>query len=208
MSSSFITIHPENPQERLIRQVVEILRNQGVIVYPTDSGYALGCMLDNKSGMERICRIRAVDKNHNFTLVCSDISNLSQYASFDNQQFKLLKRYTPGPYTFILRASKEVPRRVMNERRRTIGIRVPDNRICECLISELGEPIMSTSLILPDHEEFLHDPYEINDLLGHAVDAIVDGGYLQEKPTTVVDLMADGYEVTRVGEGDPTPFLK
>ena len=177
MSSSFITIHPENPQERLIRQVVEILRNQGVIVYPTDSGYALGCMLDNKSGMERICRIRAVDKNHNFTLVCSDISNLSQYA-------------------------------VMNEKRRTIGIRVPDNRICECLISELGEPIMSTSLILPDHEEFLHDPYEINDLLGHAVDAIVDGGYLQEKPTTVVDLMADGYEVTRVGEGDPTPFLK
>ena len=204
MSSSFITIHPENPQERLIRQVVEILRNHGVIVYPTDSGYALGCMLDNKSGMERICRIRAVDKNHNFTLVCSDISNLSQYASFDNQ----LKRYTPGPYTFILRASKEVPRRVMNDKRRTIGIRVPDNRICECLISELGEPIMSTSLILPDNEEFLHDPYEINDLLGHAVDAIVDGGYLQEKPTTVVDLMADGYEVTRVGEGDPTPFLK
>lgn len=205
--SSFITIHPENPQDRLIRQVVDILQEQGVIIYPTDSGYALGCMLDNKSGMERICRIRSVDKNHNFTLVCSDIANISQYANVDNQQFRLLKKYTPGPYTFILRASKEVPRRVMNDKRKTIGIRVPNNRICESLVTALGEPIMSTSLILPEHEEFLHDPYEIQEILSHAVDAVVDGGYLPEKPTTVVDLMAEGYEVTRVGEGDPAPFM-
>lgn len=202
----FITIHPENPQPRLIAQAVDVLKKGGVMVYPTDSGYALGCMLDNKAGFQRICRIRDVNKKHNFTLVCPNISEISRYASVDNTQFRLIKRYTPGPYTFILRASKEVPHRVMNEKRRTIGLRIPDFPICTDLLKELGEPIMSTTLILPGSEVAENDPYNIREILDSQVDVIVDGGYISEKPTTVVDMAEDEIEIIRVGQGDPAPF--
>ncbi len=202
----FITIHPENPQSRLIAQAVDVLKKGGVMVYPTDSGYALGCMLDNKAGFQRICRIRDVNKKHNFTLVCPNISEISRYASVDNTQFRLIKRYTPGPYTFILRASKEVPHRVMNEKRRTIGLRIPDFPICTDLLKELGEPIMSTTLILPGSEVAENDPYNIREILDSQVDVIVDGGYISEKPTTVVDMAEDEIEIIRVGQGDPAPF--
>ncbi|MGN1356795.1 MAG: L-threonylcarbamoyladenylate synthase [Succinivibrionaceae bacterium] len=202
----FITIHPENPQSRLIAQAVDVLKKGGVMVYPTDSGYALGCMLDNKAGFQRICHIRDVNKKHNFTLVCPNISEISRYASVDNTQFRLIKRYTPGPYTFILRASKEVPHRVMNEKRRTIGLRIPDFPICTDLLKELGEPIMSTTLILPGSEVAENDPYNIREILDSQVDVIVDGGYISEKPTTVVDMAEDEIEIIRVGQGDPAPF--
>lgn len=204
--SLFLTIHPIDPQQRLINQAIEVLRNGGVIVYPTDSGYALGCMLDNKSGFQKICRIRDVNKKHNFTLVCPNISEISHYASVDNLQFRLIKHNTPGPYTFILKASKEVPHRVMNEKRKTIGLRIPNSPICHALLETLGEPIMSTSLILPGSEIAENDPYQIKDILDSQVDVIVDGGYLSEKPTTVIDMVEDGIQVLRVGQGDPTPF--
>ncbi len=202
----FLTIHPVDPQERLINQAIEVLRKGGIMVYPTDSGYALGCMLDNKAGFQRICRIRDVNKKHNFTLVCPNISEISRYASVDNLQFRLIKHNIPGPYTFILKASKEVPHRVMNEKRKTIGLRIPDFPICKSLLDNLGEPIMSTTLILPGSEVAENDPYQIKDLLDSQVDVIVDGGYISEKPTTVVDMASDEIEILRIGQGDPAPF--
>ncbi|AOV97145.1 threonylcarbamoyl-AMP synthase [Edwardsiella hoshinae] len=204
--SQLFYIHPENPQPRLIKQVVEILRKGGVIVYPTDSGYALGCMLEEKNAMERICRIRRIDSNHNFTLVCRDLSELSSYAFVDNAAFRLLKNNTPGGYTFILKASKEVPRRLMSEKRKTIGLRVPSNPIAQDLLAELGEPLMSTTLMLPDSEFAESDPEEIQERLGKRVDLVIHGGYLGQQPTTVIDLTDDNPQVVRVGSGDPTPF--
>ena len=205
MSQHFY-VHPDNPQVRLIGQAVQILQNGGVIVYPTDSGYALGCQMGNKDALERICRIRRLDATHDFTLVCRDLSELSLYARVENQAFRLIKSNTPGPYTFIFKATKEVPRRLMNEKKKTIGIRVPQNPIAQALLGELGEPLMSTSLILPGSEMAESDPYEIRDRLSQVVDLIIDGGYLGEQPTTVVDFSADNPEVVRYGAGDPTPF--
>ena len=205
--SQFFVIHPENPQARLISQAVTHIRDGGVIIYPTDSGYALGCLLENKTAMERICRIRNLDSSHNFTLVCRDLSELSLYARVDNQAFRLIKNNTPGPYTFILQATKEVPRRLMNEKKKSIGIRVPANPIAQALLEELGEPLMSTTLILPGSLVAEADPYEIRDRLERVVDLIIDGGYLGEQPTTVVDFSADTPEVVRHGSGEPTPFL-
>ncbi|WP_370548892.1 L-threonylcarbamoyladenylate synthase [Edwardsiella tarda] len=204
--SQLFYIHPENPQPRLIKQVVDILRKGGVIVYPTDSGYALGCMLEEKNAMERICRIRRIDSNHNFTLVCRDLSELSSYAFVDNAAFRLLKNNTPGGYTFILKANKEVPRRLMSEKRKTIGLRVPSNPIAQDLLAELGEPLMSTTLMLPDSEFAESDPEEIQERLGKLVDLVIHGGYLGQQPTTVIDMTADNPQVVRVGSGDPTPF--
>ncbi|ATI62929.1 L-threonylcarbamoyladenylate synthase [Edwardsiella tarda] len=204
--SQLFYIHPENPQPRLIKQVVDILRKGGVIVYPTDSGYALGCMLEEKNAMERICRIRRIDSNHNFTLVCRDLSELSSYAFVDNAAFRLLKNNTPGGYTFILKASKEVPRRLMSEKRKTIGLRVPSNPIAQDLLAELGEPLMSTTLMLPDSEFAESDPEEIQERLGKLVDLVIHGGYLGQQPTTVIDMTDDNPQVVRVGSGDPTPF--
>ena len=201
--SQLFYIHPENPQPRLIKQVVDILRKGGVIVYPTDSGYALGCMLEEKNAMERICRIRRIDSNHNFTLVCRDLSELSSYAFVDNAAFRLLKNNTPGGYTFIL---KEVPRRLMSEKRKTIGLRVPSNPIAQDLLAELGEPLMSTTLMLPDSEFAESDPEEIQERLGKLVDLVIHGGYLGQQPTTVIDMTDDNPQVVRVGSGDPTPF--
>lgn len=206
--SQFFYIHPENPQPRLINQSVEILRRGGVIVYPTDSGYALGCMLGNKHAMERIEQIRQLPENHNFTLVCSDLSELSTYSVVSNMAYRLIKNNTPGRYTFILSATKEVPRRLMTSKRKTIGLRVPDNPIALALLSSLQEPILSCSLMLPG-EEFVtqSDPEEIRDRLEHQVDLIINGGYLGQEPTTVVDLTEDTPVILREGSGAITPFI-
>lgn len=204
--SQFFYVHPDNPQGRLMQQAVAILNQGGVIVYPTDSGYALGCHLGDKKALERICQIRKIDKNHNFTLVCEDLSQLSEYARVDNSAFRLLKNNTPGAYTFIFKGSKDVPKRLLNPKKKTIGIRVPDNNICQALLAELAEPIMSTSLIMPGEIMAECDPEQIRDLLEHQVDLIIHGGYLGEHPTTVVDFSNDGIEILRVGEGEPSPF--
>nr|WP_024968202.1 L-threonylcarbamoyladenylate synthase [Pantoea sp. IMH] len=205
--SQFFYIHPENPQSRLIKQAVELLNKGSVIVYPTDSGYALGCKLEDKNAMERICRIRKLDGNHNFTLVCRDLSELSTYAHVDNTAFRLIKNNTPGNYTFILKATKEVPRRLMNDKRKTIGLRVPSNPIALALLESLNEPMMSTSLILPGSDITESDPEAIQDEIGKLVDLIIHGGYLGQQPTTVIDLTENTPEVIREGVGDITPFL-
>ncbi|MEC7940232.1 MAG: L-threonylcarbamoyladenylate synthase [Pseudomonadota bacterium] len=204
--SQFFYLHPDNPQARLINQAVAIVRNGGVVVYPTDSGYALGCQLENKQALERICKIRRIDDKHNFTLLCRDLSELSLYARVDNVAFRLLKAHTPGAYTFIFKATKEVPKRLMNAKRKTIGIRVPDNKIALDLLEAMGEPLMSTSLILPGNETTESDPEEIRDSLEHAVDVILNGGYLGEQPTTVIDFSDDDAVILRRGAGDPAPF--
>jgi tRNA threonylcarbamoyl adenosine modification protein (Sua5/YciO/YrdC/YwlC family) len=204
--SQFFYVHPDNPQARLITQAVAIIRNGGVVVYPTDSGYALGCQLENKQALERICKIRRIDDKHNFTLLCRDLSELSLYARVDNVAFRLLKAHTPGAYTFIFKATKEVPKRLMNAKRKTIGIRVPENKIALDLLEAMGEPLMSTSLILPGNETTESDPEEIRDSLEHAVDVILNGGYLGEQPTTVIDFSDDDAVVLRRGAGDPAPF--
>ncbi|WED27959.1 threonylcarbamoyl-AMP synthase [Vibrio sp. DW001] len=204
--SQFFYVHPDNPQARLISQAVAIIRTGGVVVYPTDSGYALGCQLENKQALDTICRIRKLDDKHNFTLLCRDLSELSLYARVDNTAFRLLKNNTPGAYTFIFKGTKEVPRRLMNAKRKTIGIRVPDNRIALDLLEALGEPLMSTTLILPGSDVAESDPEDIRDKLEHTVDLIMNGGYLGEQPTTVIDFSDDEPVVLRLGAGDPSPF--
>ncbi|RUS00839.1 L-threonylcarbamoyladenylate synthase [Pectobacterium polaris] len=205
--SQFFYIHPQNPQPRLINQSVEFLHTGGVIVYPTDSGYALGCMLGEKNALERICRIRDLGSDHNFTLMCRDLSELSTYAHVDNSAFRLIKNNTPGNYTFILKATKEVPRRLMNEKRKTIGLRVPSNPIALELLAALNEPLMSTTLMLPGNDFAESDPEEIQDRLGKLVDLIIHGGSLGQQPTTVIDLTESVPRVAREGTGDVTPFL-
>lgn len=201
----FLSIHPETPQQRLIDQAAEIIKKGGVVVYPTDSCYALGCALDNKEAMNRILAIRQIDLKHHLTLVCADLSDLGTYAKVDNSQFRMLKAATPGSYTFILQASKEVPRRTQHPKRNTIGLRVPDNDIARALIASLGEPMLSCTLMLPEDEDPLTDPYEIKDRLEHAVDVIIDGGWCGLEPTTVID-MTDGIELVRQGKGDSSIF--
>ncbi len=203
--SQFFQIHPDNPQKRLIDQAVELVRKGAVIVYPTDSGYALGCHIGDKAALDRIRDIRRLDDRHNFTLVCRDLAEISTYAKVDNTQYRLLKAVTPGAYTFIMQATREVPRRIQS-RRKTIGMRVPDNAIVMALLEELGEPLMSTTLILPGETIPECDPYEIRQSLEHAVDLIIDGGYGSLEPSTVVDLTDDLPQVVRAGLGDPAPF--
>ncbi|ABI38542.1 translation factor SUA5 [Shewanella sp. MR-4] len=205
--SQFFYVHEVNPQVRLISQAVAVLKSGGVIVYPTDSGYALGCMIGEKDAMTRITRIRQIEHDHNFSLMCRDLSELSTYAKVDNQAYRILKSCTPGPYTFIFKASKEVPRRLQNDKKKTIGIRVPDNVIALALLEALDAPLMSTSLVMPNSDFAESDPEHIRDLLEHQVDVILHGGYLGEKPTTVIDMSEDGFEVLREGAGDVTPFL-
>ncbi|MBP6735585.1 MAG: threonylcarbamoyl-AMP synthase [Chromatiaceae bacterium] len=204
--AQFFDIHPDNPQPRLIRRAADILLEGGVIIYPTDSSYALGCQIGEKDAMERIRRIRHLDDKHNFTLVCRDLSEITTYAKIDNQAFRLLKSMTPGAYTFIFEGTKQVPRRLMHPRRKTIGIRVPDNIICHELLGTLDQPILSTTLMLPGDDQPLTDPYEMRDLLGHQVDLIIDGGFCGLEPTTMVDMSGEAPLVTRVGKGVPTPF--
>ncbi|HHE9997537.1 TPA: L-threonylcarbamoyladenylate synthase [Haemophilus influenzae] len=206
--SQFFYIHPENPQARLINQAVEILQKGGVIVYPTDSGYALGCMMGDKHAMDRIIAIRKLPEGHNFTLVCSDLSELSTYSTVNNTAYRLIKNNTPGRYTFILTATKELPRRLMTSKRKTIGLRVPDNKIALDLLSALGEPILSCSLMLPNEEHTIQsDPEEIRDRLEHQVDLIIHGGYLGQEPTTVVDLTEESPVILREGSGSTDPFI-
>ena len=205
--SEFLQVQPTNPDSRVIRQAVKVLMEGGVIVYPTDSTYALGCHIGDKAALERIRRIRQLDKHHNFTLVCSDLSSLATYAMVSNSAYRILKAYTPGPYTFILKATPEVPRRLQNPKRKTIGIRVPDNKIAQEILRALGEPVMSTSLILPNETERLVDAYEMRLKIGKLVDLIIDGGACGLEPTTMIDLVEGYPKVLRIGKGDPSPFV-
>lgn len=204
--TQYFTVHPDNPQLRLIRQAAEIVRAGGVIVYPTDSCYAFGCQLGDKAAMERIRAIRRLDERHHFTLVCRDLSEISKYARVDDLQFRLLKANTPGSYTFILQATKEVPRRLQHPKRATIGLRVPDHPIVAALLDELGEPLLSCTLILPGDELPLNNPEEIRERLDRQVDLILDGGFCGVEPTTVIDLTADAPLLIRQGKGSVTPF--
>lgn len=202
-----LQIHPTNPQPRLIAQVVERLRDGAVIVYPTDSSYALGCQLGDKAAAERIRQIRQTDRQHNFTLVCRDLAEIASYAKVDNPRYRLLKAATPGAFTFILPATHEVPRRLQHPRRKTIGIRIPDHTIAQALLSALGEPIMSSTLIMPGDDWPLSDIEEIEERLRHEVDLIIDGGSGQHDPTTVIDLTDATPRLLRQGLGDATSFI-
>jgi tRNA threonylcarbamoyl adenosine modification protein (Sua5/YciO/YrdC/YwlC family) len=204
--AQLLHIHPQNPEPRLIKHAVRVLLEGGVIIYPTDSTYALGCCIGDKDALERIRRIRQLDDKHNFTLVCADLSSIATYAKVPNSAYRLLKAYTPGPYTFILNATAEVPRRLMHPRRKTIGLRVPDNAVAQALIAEIGQPLMSTSLILPGDPEPLTDIYDIQDRMEHLVDLIIDSGSCGNEATTVIDLAEGAAQVLRTGKGDPTPF--
>lgn len=201
--SQFFEIHPDNPQKRLISQAVSIIQDGGVVVYPTDSCYALGCHVGNKQAMERISRIRKTDAKHNFTLVCRDLSDIATYARVDNATYRTLKSLTPAPYTFILKATSEVPKRLQNPKRKTIGIRIPNNAICQALLEELGEPLMSSTLIMPGKELPETDPDVIRELLEKHVDLIIDGGHCGFEPTTVLAMDDQGeIEILRKGRGD------
>ena len=202
--AQYFQIHPENPQSRLISQAVDIVRKGGLIAYPTDSAYALGCHIGDKMALDRIRAIRQLDKHHNFTLMCRDLSELATYAKVDNLMFRLIKQYTPGPFTFILEATSEVPRRLKHPKRKTIGLRVPNNPIALALMEELGEPLMTSTLLLPGDEFPLTDPYDIRETLEHELELVVDGGFCGMEPTTVVDLTGDSPVVTRQGLGEFT----
>ena len=204
--SQFFQIHPDNPQLRLIHQAVDMVRKGAVIVYPTDSGYALGCHIGDKNALARIKQIRKLTDKHNFTLMCRDLSEIATYAKVDNSTYRTLNAHTPGAYTFILDATREVPRRLMHPKRRTIGIRIPENPVALMLLEELNEPLMSTTLILPGDDMPMMDPYDIRETLEHQVDLVIDGGYCGMEPTTVVVMNEAVPRVTRVGKGDPDPF--
>ncbi|OIP14638.1 MAG: threonylcarbamoyl-AMP synthase [Betaproteobacteria bacterium CG2_30_59_46] len=204
--SQFFVIHPENPQPRLIHQTADIIRNGGVIAYPTDASYALGCGLGDKEAQQRIRAIRGVDEDHPLTLVCRDLAEISVYAKVDNRQFRLLKANTPGCYTFILEATREVPKRLQHPKRKTVGLRVPDHPILQALLAELGEPLLSSTLQLPGDDQPLNDPYTIRDLLERQVDLVLDGGYGDVETTTVIDLSGETPALVRAGKGDIHPF--
>jgi tRNA threonylcarbamoyl adenosine modification protein (Sua5/YciO/YrdC/YwlC family) len=202
----YLEIHPRDPQPRLIRQAAERIREGAVIIYPTDSAYALGCHIGDKSALERIRAIRKLDDRHNFTLMCRDLSELSTYAVVDNASYRLLRAHTPGPYTFILKATGEVPRRLLHAKRKTIGLRVPDNRVALALLEELGEPIMSATLIMPGEELPLADTDEMRERLGRVVDLLVDGGGCGLEPTPIVDLSGGAPALLRQGKGHSAAF--
>ncbi len=202
----YFDVHPQNPQPRSIAQVVALLRDDKLVAYPTDSCYALGCRLDNPEGADRIRRIRRLDDKHHFTLVCADFAQLGQLVQLDNVAFRAVKAATPGPYTFILPATREVPRRLSHPKKRTVGVRIPEHPLVRALLTELGEPLLSSTLLLPDAEEPMTDGWQIKEELDHVVDAVIDAGDCGTEPTTVVD-WSEGYpEVVRVGAGDPSRF--
>lgn len=204
--SQYFEIHPENPQPRLIKRTAEIIRGGGIIVYPTDSCYALGCHIGDKSAMERMRAIRGVDARHHFSLVCRDLSELANYARVDNSQYRLLKATTPGSYVFILEATRELPKRLQHPKRRTIGLRIPDHPVVDALLAELGEPILSSTLLLPGEELPLTDAHEIRDRMEHQVDLILDGGSCGVVASTVVDLTGPVPVVIRAGKGSLAPL--
>lgn len=199
---AYISVHPDNPQSRLLEQVVEILNKGGVIAYPTESGYALGCLIDNKEGSDRIRQIRRLDEKHELTLVCRDLSNLSEYAKVGNTQFRYLKNLLPGPYTFILPASREVPKRLQAPKRKTIGLRVTPNIVTNNLLSYFDKPILTATLILPGEDQPMTDGWTIQEELGHALDAVLDGGFSGFEPTTIIDFTNDEPELVRQGQGE------
>ena len=201
-----LQIHPDNPQSRLINQVVAVMRKGGLVVYPTDSCYAIGCHIGDKAAQDRIRKIRQLDDNHDFTLVCRDLSEISLYAKVDNSAYKIIKSLTPGPYTFILKATREVPKRLQNPKRKTIGLRIPDNPVALALLEALGEPIMTSTLQMPGDDLPLSDPDEIDDRLGKLVDLIIDGGPCELEPTSVIELMNDYPVIRRRGRGDVSQF--
>ena len=205
--ADYFSIHPENPQGRLISQIAERVRRGALLVYPTDSVYAIGCHIGDKQALDRIRQLRKLDKHHNFTLMCRDLSEISLYAKIDNSHFRTLKAATPGPFTFILEATSEVPRRLQHPKRKTIGLRIPSDPVAQALLAELGEPLMSVTLIMPGDDYPLSDPWEIRELLDHHVDIIVDGGYCGLEPTTVVDMTSGSAELIRQCNGDFSPFL-
>ena len=202
----YFDVHPRNPQPRSIAQVADLLADGAVIAYPTDSCYALGCRLDNPSGPERIRRIRGLDERHHFTLVCADFGQLGQLVQLSNAAFRAIKAATPGPYTFILPATKEVPRRLAHPKKRTVGVRLPDHPVVQALLRQVGEPLVSSTLLLPGHEDPMTDGWQIKEELDHVVDAVVDSGECGTRPSTVVDWSTGVPEVVRVGAGDPDPF--
>lgn len=204
--SQFFQIHPENPQLRLIKQAAQIIGSGGIVALPTDSCYALVCQLDDRNAVERLRRIRAVDDKHHLTLLCRDLGEIALYARVDNRQYRLLKSATPGPYTFILEATKEVPRRLSHPSRRTIGLRVPENRVAHALLEELGQPLLSTTLILPEQENPLSDPDEIRERLARQIELVIDGGACSLEPTTVIDLTGAEPVLLRQGRGDAGLF--
>ncbi|PID55039.1 MAG: threonylcarbamoyl-AMP synthase [Gammaproteobacteria bacterium] len=204
--SQFFQIHTENPQVRLVRQAVEIIRGGGVVVFPTDSTYALGCRLGDKDALARIRQIRQLDERHNFALLCRDLSDLATYAKVDNMAYRLLKHATPGPYTFILQATSEVPRRLLHPRKKTVGLRVPDNVITQAILEDLGEPMMSVTMTMPGDEHPLMDPYDIRNLLERRVDLVIDGGFCGIELTSVIDLIEDTPVILREGLGDMSLF--
>jgi tRNA threonylcarbamoyl adenosine modification protein (Sua5/YciO/YrdC/YwlC family) len=206
--SQFFQIHPENPQARLVKQAAEIIQKGGLVVLPTDCAYVLVCHTGDKSAMERVKVLRELDDKHNYTLVCRDLSELSNYAKVDNATYRQLKQHTPGAFTFILNATKEVPKRLIQPKKKTIGMRVPDNLILQAILEELNEPLMSTSLIMPGEELPLSDPYDIRQLLEHSVDLVIDGGYCGYEATTVLDLTGEEVVLLRQGVGDATAFLE
>ena len=206
MTAQFISIHPDNPQQRLAAMAVNVLNEGGVIVYPTDSAYALGCHIGDKNAMERLRRIRELDNRHNFTLMCRDLSEISIYAKVGKPHYRLMKSLTPGPYTFILKATREVPKRLQNPRRRTIGLRVPENNIALQILDTLNEPIMSSTLIMPGEELPMVDPEDMFERLKNKVDVVIDGGSCGMEPTTVIDLEEEQAVVVRQGKGDFSMF--
>ncbi len=200
--TQYISIHPDNPQQRLIKQVVDIVRRGGVIAYPTDSSYALACHLGDKQALDRIRQIRRIDDKHNFTLVCRDLTDISNYAQVNNDTYRLLKSLTPGAFTFVLKATKEVPKRLQHPKRKTVGIRVPDQHIAQLILEELGEPMLTSTLILPDDSEAIADPYDISEAIGNQIDAIVDAGIIPYQPTTMIVWDNDFPEIVREGKGE------
>jgi tRNA threonylcarbamoyl adenosine modification protein (Sua5/YciO/YrdC/YwlC family) len=204
--ATYFDVHPVDPQPRSIAQVVRIMREGGVVAYPTDSGFALGCQMGNQDGLTRMRRVRGLDEKHHFTLLCKDFSQLGQLVHIDNAVFRAIKAATPGPYTFILPATGEVPRKLLHPKKRTVGVRIPHHRVAQAILAEIGEPIVTTTLLLPGDEEPMSEGWEIKERLDHEVEAVIDSGDAGHEPSTVVDFSSGAPEVVRHGAGDPSPF--
>ena len=204
--AKYFDVHPVNPQPRAIRQVADIVRQDGLIVYPTDSCFALGCRMGNKDGLDRIREIRHLDDRHHFTLMCHDFAQLGQFVQINNSSFRLVKASTPGPYTFILPATREVPRRLLHPKKKTVGVRIPEHAVAQAILAGLGEPLVSTTLLLPGETEPMTQGWEIKETLDHAIDAVIDSGECGTEPTTVIDFSGDEPEIVRYGAGDPASF--